>query len=364
MLSQKQKSIPAYKGARFNANGFCLTHNDVRLSRLATNGNHYAIVRKTCYKCGSAALISNPHIRKKTGMHGYKKESATSRDVVPSEFRRSGGSGDYRHLNNCKMQDERGSARRRSRTLSPQNRRDRAHDKSSKKTLSAPYVLQIQRKLSNETIKGLMDIKPPFSNNSAMISRSSNRDKRQERSTSEVFARCCVHPQVKLSIRRTTSVDGKWQISKDVCPLCFPSSSTTHNTNNGLPPLVGILKNGLANNSIHPRSTTPPPMPSMYQSPPKSTSRAAITTCADDYFATEMVVYEEASRHRQQRQHSPTSVLMKTTNTKRSNWRVLPNSTARIARALDRQKKEKRDEHPKQSQEVYEAWEALPVHFR
>lgn len=77
-------TTPAYKGARFDTDGFCLAHDDVRLCRLTSNGQ-FKIVRKTCWKCGSAALMTNPkpHAHR-NNMHGYRKKEFCRE--VPSEL--------------------------------------------------------------------------------------------------------------------------------------------------------------------------------------------------------------------------------------------------------------------------------------
>ena len=49
-------TTPAYKGARFNIEGKCIAHSDVRLCRVTSDGG-YKIVRKSCYKCGSTSFM-------------------------------------------------------------------------------------------------------------------------------------------------------------------------------------------------------------------------------------------------------------------------------------------------------------------
>ena len=44
-------TTPAYKGARFNIEGRCIAHSDVRLCRVTSDGG-FKIVRKSCFKCG------------------------------------------------------------------------------------------------------------------------------------------------------------------------------------------------------------------------------------------------------------------------------------------------------------------------
>ena len=47
--SMLSPTTPAYKGARFNIEGKCIAHSDVRLCRVTSDGG-YKIVRKSCYK--------------------------------------------------------------------------------------------------------------------------------------------------------------------------------------------------------------------------------------------------------------------------------------------------------------------------
>ena len=64
-------SSPAYKGARFNSRGLCTSHSDVRLCRIASDGSFH-IIRKTCFKCGSAGLAGHA---KKTKLHGCSERN-------------------------------------------------------------------------------------------------------------------------------------------------------------------------------------------------------------------------------------------------------------------------------------------------
>lgn len=53
-----ERAEPAYPGANFNAEGFCLVHQSVRLSDVKADGN-YRIIRKLCPECGKTALPAN-----------------------------------------------------------------------------------------------------------------------------------------------------------------------------------------------------------------------------------------------------------------------------------------------------------------
>ena len=67
-------------GARFDADGFCIAHPKTRLCRLADDGK-YKIVRKTCQRCGSAGLMTDPRTLTKATVHGYKKKPSKHRDI-------------------------------------------------------------------------------------------------------------------------------------------------------------------------------------------------------------------------------------------------------------------------------------------
>ena len=62
---------PAYPGARFNSLGFCTNHNNIRLCTVTDEGK-YKVLRKVCYKCGSAKLLRNNC--RVTTLHGNAKK--------------------------------------------------------------------------------------------------------------------------------------------------------------------------------------------------------------------------------------------------------------------------------------------------
>lgn len=86
---QAKQSAPAYSGARFDINGFCITHSDVRLCRVTETGQ-YKIVCKTCFKCGSSALETDAH-KQRTNVHGYERRASAPREVPPSHLLTAGG---------------------------------------------------------------------------------------------------------------------------------------------------------------------------------------------------------------------------------------------------------------------------------
>jgi hypothetical protein len=336
-------NIPAYKGARFDADGFCLAHSDVRLCRLTQNGQ-YKIVRKTCYKCGSAALMTDPHAQK-TNVHGYKKKGVSHREMPSELLTAKGAGGDDGHRQHAK-QRERSCPRQRARTLSPRRRgRSKSTPRSSpKKPLSKSHVMQ---RMATETIRDLIQIKPPFSRASSKDGdgRAAKKDKGRKHSNStkgraedekegrgqsealrmcEGVGRCRVHPEVQLSITRITTGDGKWKIVKEICPHCFPSS-TPH-------PRMSSGCGKQDDDSDHTHPVTPPSTPETVKA----------TLVSDHYFSRALVIHK-----------SPVAEKTVCKDNARS---ILRNSTARIEKTT--KKRRSSSKPPK----AYKAWDSLPVY--
>ena len=216
------KGTPAYTGARFDVNGNCLSHSDVRMCRL-TNDGQYKIVRKTCHKCGSAAFMTSSR-KIKTSVHGYKKKGLRHREI-PSELLTAGDGGSRPSTPSTPKNF------RRARTLSP--RRSRTQKSPTKKPLSTSHVLP---KLSNNEMKALMHIKPPFmkspsnvscshSNSNSTRKSGGSSSKKQEKININGIGHCNIHPNVELAITRTKKSDGTWDVEKDACPSCRKASA-------------------------------------------------------------------------------------------------------------------------------------------
>lgn len=88
----QKRSVPAYDGARFDVDGFCTAHADVRLSKLSDG--KYKTVRKTCCKCGSATLARHMTSR------GTRRMTVSARDI-PSEAVQSRGT--RRKTTSCRV---------------------------------------------------------------------------------------------------------------------------------------------------------------------------------------------------------------------------------------------------------------------
>lgn len=320
------KSIPAYKGARFDAHGFCLVHSDVRLCQITSNGQ-YRIVRKTCFKCGTAAFMTDAHMQK-INSHGYKKKSLQQRGI-PSKLHAATLYVDKRKQH--RSHAHHGNSNRRARTLSPHHRR-RDSPRSQKKTLSKSHVMQ---QMSNDQMKELMKIQPPlFAKSSSKGSGHNNATNNEEKFANkddrkrsyEGHGHCHAHPEVCLDVHRRVMSNGEWRISKDVCPRCFPKvdiNDKNHTKKLGLP-------------------TSSP-------ATPKS------ILCFDDYFVSALTLYDNKEVE-QEVCHSPTHFEV---TEKRSNAMIMPKSSARIARA-DKKRREGRSHNNKVA---YAAWKVpLPLY--
>lgn len=78
MHAVQNKNAPAYKGARFDADGFCLAHSDVLLCKVIDG--RYKTVRKICFKCGSATLTNKRRRRKNLLQRSGRRRSPKPRD--------------------------------------------------------------------------------------------------------------------------------------------------------------------------------------------------------------------------------------------------------------------------------------------
>ena len=342
-----QKSTPAYKGARFDAKGFCLTHSTVRLCKLTSNGR-YQVVRKCCWKCGHAALMSDPHTTK-TNAHGYKKKTPLHRDIPSDMFATSGEHRHHdskQHTTSPKHTSKGHHHRSRARTLSPRRefKTVKARTSPKKKTpLSSSHTMG--QKIPNEkTIKDLMQIKLPFSKLPSKGSGSDHSDhapKHHDKKSSQGVGHCHAHPEVKLGIWRTME-DKKWAIATDECPLCL-----AHGTRNIFEDCSCPHKKQVPTASPLLRKCTNEDLNRLdsHQYSPKSSPRSVRATIAsDDYFSRALVIYDEED------------ALAETVKHKNC-WKMppLPLPDTRLAKA-----NKKHREHSKKTA-VYDAWDALPV---
>mmetsp|Transcript_38440 Transcript_38440/g.69284 ORF Transcript_38440/g.69284 Transcript_38440/m.69284 type:complete len:266 (+) Transcript_38440:209-1006(+) len=252
----QNKSAPAYNGARFDAGGFCVAHSDIRLSRLI-NGK-YKIVRKICFKCGSATLMNNGHSQK-TKLHDYRKKSNVPSEVITAgnSIRIDAGRHAKRnercnsreppvraerrniqdpharkqHSNSPACKGDNG--RRRGRTISPLRK---SLPKSPNRPSSWSGV--VKKKVTDEKIKELMHLMPPLYRSSTKA-HSSTRDRqssgvkgsknykpRQPVKPEMPFdgnGYCRAHPEVRLAKKNPKG--DEWEIVSGVCPQCCVSAA-------------------------------------------------------------------------------------------------------------------------------------------
>ena len=81
---------PAYSGARFDVEGFCIAHSEVRLCKPTRDGD-YKTVRKACYKCTTTAcaLLINDDPKNSKKLLGFRKKPMHHR-VVPNSVQVAG----------------------------------------------------------------------------------------------------------------------------------------------------------------------------------------------------------------------------------------------------------------------------------
>jgi len=280
-----QRSEPAYSGARFDAKGMCIFHSDVRLCKVKDDGK-FQIVKKTCFKCGTAGLIVKDCHKAKTRVHGYKAKGVPKRQQLadklqglssrnldpktdeqrPLESKDSKGSSKGRSRRQKKTQT-RGEQRpptSRSRTLSPLRPKAQRSPKPTstgrgrRREMYDPIEYPIPPlPLADTARTGIAIAFTPTSrkhgNTGACVYAKSNKIQRDDRRTDlpgstsrEIkvekisngfgFGHCSIHPHVRLAIIRSTRGDGNWDIRKESCPLCPATRGKSETFGDNAPP--------------------------------------------------------------------------------------------------------------------------------
>ncbi|KAL9188901.1 hypothetical protein ACHAXT_011391 [Thalassiosira profunda] len=349
------KPMPAHRGARFDTNGRCLAHPDVRLCRL-TNDGHYKILRKTCFKCGSAGLMSDHD--KKISPHGYKK--AAPHREVPGALLTAGHPSDHQYNHRgqrmphptARHHKREETPRRRARTLSP-----RRSKKSPRKPVSASHVLP---RITGERLKGILGLKPPFvtsrgsdgsgrgsdkayaaphaiDSDVALLPAASSPEQPGETNSprptkmSEGVGMCRLHPGVTLAIRRTERGDGTWTISRDDCPLCAAERS--------LSAAAANIGSGAATPDASPKGKA--------KDTAKCRGSPRSTVLSDEYFSRALVLRDS--------DEVPT---LDKTDTDRHRRSLMPHSTARMGK---REGRRRGRSCPRRRRAAVDAWDGLPV---
>mmetsp|Transcript_41391 Transcript_41391/g.86882 ORF Transcript_41391/g.86882 Transcript_41391/m.86882 type:complete len:380 (-) Transcript_41391:111-1250(-) len=250
------KSAPAYDGARFDVDGFCVVHSDIRLCRLIDG--KYKTVRKICFKCGAIASRNQ-----KTKLNGRRKNSTHRRDVPTSIGVSTGFDGcqavgerhgkkperpnsqnppcrSARRLSKDLTTDAKHPSyhapkegdilRRRGRTLSPLRK---SIPNSQKKPSSTSGVTK--KKVTDEKIKELIMLMPPLytKNTNAGCSGTHNAQSRKKGTQTRTPRRqeipfdeegfCRAHPEVRLAKKNPEG--GEWEVVSGLCPQCCVSAA-------------------------------------------------------------------------------------------------------------------------------------------
>ncbi|KAL7546206.1 hypothetical protein ACHAWF_009544, partial [Thalassiosira exigua] len=281
--SKMAKGAPAYKGARFDADGFCVAHPGVRLCRSTAEGNYKRCGKQPRSNRDAAADSSKANAGERRGDSGRRatKGERGGDPNVPVRSRRSesfnrnmaaesstanagerGGADAGRRATKCErgrgqnvppgsrrskslrkkesgrsksrtQMVSRSKSRTRGRTISPPRR---PLEKIPKRPSSSSEARK--KKVTDEKIATLRTLLPPIGKPSR-DSRSSKRDGRFDRAaggrgdgddarhlrkTKLPFDRkgfCRAHPAVRLARKNDR---GEWEVVSGVCPQCCASA--------------------------------------------------------------------------------------------------------------------------------------------
>ena len=223
----KDKRSPAYKGAKFDARGFCLHHEDVRLCRVISHGK-FNIVRKICYRCGSSSLVRDKkktkklHAQKKKSKSPHPQEEVSSNLVSASTSDRDSGrvnSNEVHRPNHRQTQQAtiKCSRERRRKTVTDTHTTSPIQKTAPvlpRRPLSSSEVLK-PKLITAKKIDELRNMMPP-----PLYQARSNEDAPKKKETHLPFDKhgCCrLHPARKLAEKNQ---DGGWNIVAGVCPDC------------------------------------------------------------------------------------------------------------------------------------------------
>ena len=242
-------AAPAYNGAKFDIDGFCRVHADIRMCTVTEDGK-YKIVRKLCSKCPNSGARSNSHRSK---LHGYRKTPIPQR-VVPNQHQhhhhhhhhatKSSNATHYIRGEQIKIIDKpfnspppsprrKVGQRRRRRTLSPVRRS--IQKGSSVHKPPASTGTSCKKKVTEEKLRALMNLMPPLHcgpNSSKGVS-SSRKDRQSNGLRGSLQGKpgqsykaempfdgngyCRAHPEVQLAEQ---NLKGEWHVVSGICPQC------------------------------------------------------------------------------------------------------------------------------------------------
>ena len=226
--NDKDKRSPAYKGAKFDARGFCIYHEDVRMCRVISDGK-FNIVRKVCYRCGSSSLARDKKKTKK--LHAQKKKKPPHSQEVSSQLVSTSTRTRDRDDGRVNTNEVQRPNHRQTQQNTIQCRRERrrktvtdTHTTSPvqknapvlpRRPLSSSEVIK-PKLITAEKIDELRNMMPP-----PLYQARSNEDAPKKKETQLPFDKhgCCrLHPTRKIAEKNQ---DGQgWTIVAGVCPDC------------------------------------------------------------------------------------------------------------------------------------------------
>ena len=225
--NDKDKRSPAYQGAKFDARGFCIYHEDIRMCRVISDGK-FNIVRKICYRCGSSSLVRDKKKTKKSHAQKMKKKHAHPHEEVMIKLvsTRTTRDRDSGRVNSSEVQcpnhrqDQQTtikcSKERRRKTVTVTHTTSPVQKNAPvlpRRPLSSSEIMR-PKLITAEKIDELRNMMP------LPLYRASSKEPTRKKETQLPFDKhgCCrLHPTRKLAEKNQ---DGGWNIVAGVCPDC------------------------------------------------------------------------------------------------------------------------------------------------
>lgn len=248
MRGEEREAAPAYPSAKFNADGICIIHSTIRLSKLAPDGT-YKTIRKICPKCGAATSQGVKAVlheqrkmneKRKKELRVPRRGSATGDSVRDDNSGSGCASGGSRGKTNQgrkksnKGQPDRYDARAHTNTQgsdsSSGHKNKCATRRSRRKTVSCQTVTSsapsspinrgakipprpsssseaVKKKVTAAKIEELVQLMPPL-----------YQERKKKKLPFDENGCCRAHPEVQLA-KKIDHADG-WEVVRGVCPMC------------------------------------------------------------------------------------------------------------------------------------------------
>ena len=227
ICNEKDKTLPAYEGAKFDARGFCIYHEDV-MCRVISD-DKFNIVRKICYRCGTSSIARDKKKTKKSHAQKMKKKHAHPHEEVMIKLvsTRTTRDRDSGRVNSSEVRRPHPTKHDQQTTIkcSRERRRKTVTDTHTTSPVQTAPVLPRRPLSSSEVLKPklitakkideLRNMMPP-----PLYQARSNEDAPKKKETHLPFDKhgCCrLHPARKLAEKNQ---DGGWNIVAGVCPDC------------------------------------------------------------------------------------------------------------------------------------------------